>query len=129
MRRRPRRAVELAFLEDVLDVPGDDGLVALEQLGHLTERQPGRLAIEANLDPRLAVLGLVEEELGFASGELGHRARELSPLWASRDASLAMTSHSRASMQVPSRMGLSCSAESTFSRVALSAIRNPRWVA
>jgi hypothetical protein len=44
-----RGAVELAFLEDVLDVPGGDGLVALEQLGHLPERQPGRLAIEADL--------------------------------------------------------------------------------
>lgn len=80
------------LLEDVLDESGDDGLVALEQLGHLPERQTGRLAIEANLDARLAVLGLVEEELGFASGELGHRAGELGPTLASRDATLAMKS-------------------------------------
>jgi len=43
---------QLALREDVLDVPGDDGLVALEQLGHLPERSPGGLAIEADLDAR-----------------------------------------------------------------------------
>lgn len=45
------------LLEDVLDMPGDDGLVALEQLGYLPERQPGGFAIEANLDARLPVVG------------------------------------------------------------------------
>ena len=37
--------MELALLEDVLDVPRDDRLVTLEKLGHLTERQPRGLAI------------------------------------------------------------------------------------
>jgi hypothetical protein len=59
-------AAHQALVEDVLDVPGDDGLVALEQLGDLPERQPGRIAIEADLHARLPVLGLVEEYVGFA---------------------------------------------------------------
>jgi hypothetical protein len=37
-------------------VPRDDRLVALEELGHLPEGQPGGLAFEADLDLRAAVL-------------------------------------------------------------------------
>jgi hypothetical protein len=48
---------------EVTLVWADDGLVALEQLGHLPERQPGGIAVEADLEAHLSVLGLVEEEL------------------------------------------------------------------
>ena len=44
-------------------MPGDDGLVALEQLGHLVERQPDGVAVHAHLEAGAAVFGLVEEEL------------------------------------------------------------------
>jgi hypothetical protein len=49
---------QLALLEDVLDMPGDDRLVPLEELCHLSERQPGGLSVEAHLDARSAILGL-----------------------------------------------------------------------
>jgi len=39
--------------------------VLLEQLGHQRLREPGRLAFEATLDARAAVLGLVEDELAL----------------------------------------------------------------
>jgi hypothetical protein len=50
-------------------VAGDDGLVPLEELGHLREGEPGGLAAEADLHPGAAVVGLVEEDLGFLGGE------------------------------------------------------------
>jgi len=48
--------------------PRDDRLVALEEVGHLGQGQPGRFALEADLDPSAAVLGLVKEELGSPAG-------------------------------------------------------------
>jgi hypothetical protein len=48
-------------------VPGDDRLVALEQLGQLPQREPGRFSVESHLDVRPAILGLVEEDLGFVA--------------------------------------------------------------
>lgn len=68
----------------------DDRLVALKQVGHLGKRQPGGLALEADLDAGATVLGLVEEELGRALGEVG-RADPLEALPRSNTCESLMT--------------------------------------
>jgi len=40
----------------------DHRLVSLEKLGHLVERQPDRLPLEADFDPRGTILGLKQDE-------------------------------------------------------------------
>lgn len=65
------RPVELAFVVDVLDVLVDRADVLLEELGQQRLRQPERLALEATLDARPAVLGLLEDETGAGLGGVG----------------------------------------------------------
>jgi hypothetical protein len=60
---------EFSLVEYVRDVARDDRLVSLKQLGHLAKRQPGRLAIEANLDARSTVLPLVDQKLGLSASD------------------------------------------------------------
>jgi len=55
--------LKLAFAEDVLDVLINRPHILLEQLGHQFLRQPDGLAFHADLDMRLAILRLVDEEL------------------------------------------------------------------
>ena len=97
---------QLALLEDVLDVPGDDRLVALEQLGHLPERQPDGLAVEADLDAGAAVLGLVEEELRLGTSDVRRIVVTGRPL-ARKGPASPSTIPSRPDMK-PSSGGASC---------------------
>ena len=47
--------MKFSLFEHVPYVPGDDGLVPLEQLRHLPQGEPGCLALEAHLDPGATV--------------------------------------------------------------------------
>jgi hypothetical protein len=60
------RRVELAFLEDVLDMKANVLLRRLEELCQKHLREPHGPALEADLDPALTVLTLVEHKLGRA---------------------------------------------------------------
>ena len=62
---------QFAFFKHVFDVARDDGFVALEKLGHLVERQPDGIALEADFQPGASILGLEEDE--FAAGRGGLR--------------------------------------------------------
>jgi hypothetical protein len=55
--------IELSRGEDPTQVPGDDGLVPLEQLGDLVQGQPDRLPLQAHVHPHLAILGLEDDDL------------------------------------------------------------------
>jgi len=55
--------LQFTFVEDVLDVAGDDGLIPLEQLRHLASGEPDGLVDVTDVDACLPVLGL--EEDGF----------------------------------------------------------------
>mgnify|MGYP001578538324 CR=1 FL=1 len=77
-------ATELPLVEDVHEVLVDGPHVLLEQIGDQRLRQPDGLALEAALDARPAVFGLLENELGFTPdavlrelGEVGRVARDL----------------------------------------------------
>jgi len=57
----------IPFLEEVADVLGDDGSLPLKQFRHLRLRQPDRLALQPNFQPRAAVRRLVEGNWDFRS--------------------------------------------------------------
>jgi hypothetical protein len=61
-------SAQLALVEEVHEVLVDRPNILLEQLGDLGLGEPKRLALEAALEARSPVLGLIEEEL---RGRLG----------------------------------------------------------
>ena len=69
--------LHLALLEDVAEVLVDRAHVLVEQRGHLRLREPQRLALEAADEPRAAVVGRVEDQLGVGRRGGGHRGGSL----------------------------------------------------
>jgi len=59
------------LLEGVPDVPGDDGLIALEKVCHLLEGKPDRLADKPDFKPRLTILRLIQKKFGGTLRFLG----------------------------------------------------------
>jgi hypothetical protein len=95
--------VEFAFLVDVLKVEVDVLDRRLKQLGHEGLRQPDRLALEAALDARAPVLGLVEDQLAFGRliGEFRHGCRSTSSSQASCDLNMVSVARYLASPSSP----------------------------
>ncbi len=57
------RLIQLPFLEDISHVSRDDGLVPLEQLGHLRLRQPDRIPLQPNFQLNTRPVGLVKDNI------------------------------------------------------------------
>src|SRR5207248_2061624 len=74
------RLLEFPLIEDVADVFADRAHVLLEQVGHHLLRQPDGFSFDANLNPRLAVDGLVEEEFARV-GRHEFAAHDFPRLW------------------------------------------------
>jgi len=76
------RSIQLAGIIDISQMPGNNGLVPLKQLGHLVEAEPKCLAFQMHFQRRLAVRRLVENDFAFAlgagsTGFLCHQANQM----------------------------------------------------
>jgi hypothetical protein len=56
------RSLQLVAGKHVVEMPGDHGLVAVEERRDLVEREPDRVALEADVHPDLAVGGFVDDD-------------------------------------------------------------------
>jgi len=55
---------QFSLVENVLYMPGNNGFIPLKQLRQLVKGEPASLPAKCHFQPRLSVLGLVEEEFG-----------------------------------------------------------------